>query len=65
LQATEHLFHEEFQKYVDRYGGGDRYAKRLSCWEELLGMAFAQLSYHESLCENLRLAEFVGLPGEP
>ena len=31
-----------------RYGG-DRYIKKLSCWEQYLAMAFAQLTYRESL----------------
>ena len=29
--------------------GGDRYAKRLSCWQQFLALAFAQLTYLESL----------------
>jgi hypothetical protein len=37
------------QKCVARYGGG-RYLKNLSCWDQYLAMAFAQLTY----CENLR-----------
>ena len=28
---------------------GDRYIKKLSCWEQYLAMAFAQLTYRESL----------------
>jgi hypothetical protein len=38
----------EFRRCVARYGG-DRYTKKLSCWEQFLAMAFAQLSYRESL----------------
>ncbi len=38
----------EFRRCVVRYGG-DRYTKRLSCWEQYLAMAFAQLPYRESL----------------
>ncbi len=38
----------EFRRCVARYGG-DRYTKTLSCWEQFLAMAFAQLAYRESL----------------
>jgi hypothetical protein len=47
-QLIEHLSHKEFQKCVARYGG-DRYAKNFSCWDQYLAMAFAQLTYRESL----------------
>jgi transposase len=47
-QLIEHLPHKEFQKCVARYGG-DRYAKDFSCWDQYLAMAFAQLTYRESL----------------
>jgi hypothetical protein len=47
-QLVEHLPHKEFQKCVARYGG-DRYAKDFSCWDQYLAMAFAQLTYRESL----------------
>ena len=47
-QLIEHLSHKEFQKCVARYGG-DRYAKKLTCWQQFLAMAFAQLTYRESL----------------
>jgi transposase len=38
----------EFRRCVARYNG-DRYAKKLSCWQQFLAMAFAQLTYRESL----------------
>jgi len=38
----------DFRRCVARYGG-DRYTKKLSCWEQFLAMAFAQLTYRESL----------------
>ena len=38
----------DFRRCVARYGG-DRYTKTLSCWEQFLAMAFAQLAYRESL----------------
>src|SRR5467141_1263710 len=47
-QLVEFLPHQQFQKCVDRYGGG-RYLKTLSCWDQYLAMAFAQLTYRESL----------------
>src|SRR5712692_10370162 len=47
-QLIEHLPHKQFHKCVARYGG-DRYAKNFSCWDQYLAMAFAQLTYRESL----------------
>src|SRR5258708_21315062 len=47
-QLIEFLPHQEFQKCVARYGAG-RYLKNLSCWDQYLAMAFAQLTYRESL----------------
>jgi len=47
-QLIDFLPHQEFQKCVARYSGG-RYLKNLSCWDQYLAMAFAQLTYRESL----------------
>jgi hypothetical protein len=47
-QLIEFLPHQEFQKCVARYSGG-RYLKNLSCGDQYLAMAFAQLTYRESL----------------
>jgi hypothetical protein len=47
-QLIEHLPHNEFQKCVARYSG-DGYLKSFSCWNQFLAMAFAQLTYRESL----------------
>src|ERR1700722_9517403 len=47
-QLVEFLPHQQFQNYVDRYGG-NRYLKTLSCWNQYLAMAFAQLTYRKSL----------------
>ena len=47
-QLIDLLPHKEFQKCVARYRG-DRYAKNFSCWDQYLAMAFAQLTYRESL----------------
>jgi hypothetical protein len=47
-QLIAHLSHIEFQKYVARYDG-DHHHRSLSCWDQYLAMAFAQLTYRESL----------------
>lgn len=47
-QLMAHAPHKEFQRCVARYGG-ERYLKRFSCWDQFLAMAFAQLTYRESL----------------
>src|SRR4030066_2414798 len=38
----------EFRKCVDRYNGNSK-VKSFSCWDQYLCMAFAQLTYRESL----------------
>jgi hypothetical protein len=40
--------YEDFRSGVRRYGG-DRGTRRMSCWEQFLAMAFAQLTHRESL----------------
>jgi len=47
-QLIAYLSHNEFQKCVARYGG-DRHHRSLSGWDPYLAMAFAQLTYRESL----------------
>jgi transposase len=47
-QLISHLSHIEFQKCVARYDG-DSHHRKLSCWDQLLAMAFAQLTYRDSL----------------
>ena len=47
-QIIDHLPHKEFQKCVARYAG-DRYVREFSCWDQLLCMTFAQLTFRESL----------------
>ena len=47
-QLIDFLPDREFRRCVARYGG-DRYVKKLSCWQQFLAMAFAQLTYRESL----------------
>src|SRR5438094_5193917 len=43
-----HLSAYEFQKCVARYHG-DSHGRGFSCWDQYLAMAFAQLTYRESL----------------
>ena len=43
-----HLSAYEFQKCVTRYRG-DSHVRGFSCWDQYLAMAFAQLTYRESL----------------
>src|ERR1035438_125151 len=47
-QITEYLPAYEFQKCVDRYRG-DSHFRGFSCLDQYLAMAFAQLTYRESL----------------
>jgi hypothetical protein len=47
-QLIDFLPSHEFRKCVDRYGGNYR-TRRFSCWDQFLCMAFAQLTYRESL----------------
>jgi hypothetical protein len=47
-QLIEHLPAKEFQKCVARHRG-DANFRGFSCWDQLLAMAFAQLTYRESL----------------
>lgn len=47
-QLIEHLPSYEFQKCVARYRG-DSYLRGFSCLDQYLAMAFAQLTYRESL----------------
>ena len=47
-ELISHLPHKECQKCVTRYGG-DHHSRSFSCWDQFLAMAFAQLTYRESL----------------
>ena len=47
-QLIEHLPHKEFQKCVACYAGSS-YLQSFSYWDQFLSMAFAQLTYRESL----------------
>jgi hypothetical protein len=47
-QLIQHLPKKEFQKCVARPNGDSNF-RGFSCWDQLLAMAFAQLTYRESL----------------
>jgi len=47
-QLLRFLSHDEFRRCVERYDG-NRGVRRMSCWDQFLAMAFAQLTYRESL----------------
>jgi|SRR5882724_380942 len=47
-QLIGHLSHDEFRRCVNRYQG-NRGVRSFSCWDQFLAMAFAQLTFRESL----------------
>ncbi len=47
-QVTDHLPMHTFRRHVQRYQG-ERYVKQFRCLDQYLVMAFAQLTYRESL----------------
>lgn len=47
-QLLDFLPKEEFHRCVERYDGSYK-VQRFSCWNQFLAMAFAQLTYRESL----------------
>jgi len=47
-QLIQHLPKKEFKKCVARHNGDSNF-RGFSCWDQLLAMAFAQLTYRESL----------------
>lgn len=47
-QLISFLSHNEFNRCVTRYGG-NKSVRSFSCWNQFLTMAFAQLTYRESL----------------
>src|SRR3989442_9223872 len=58
-QLIAHLSHNDFQKCVARYNGDCHY-RSLSCWDQYLAMAFAQLTYRESLRDIEACLESMG-----
>lgn len=47
-QLLDWIHPQQFQRCVARYGG-DYKVRRFSCWDQFLCLAFAQLTYRESL----------------
>jgi Domain of unknown function (DUF4372)/Transposase DDE domain len=47
-QLVSFLSHKQFDRCVARYGG-NKSVRSFSCWDQFLSMAFAQLTYRESL----------------
>ena len=47
-QLMSHLSHHDFTRCVDRYRGNYR-VHHLSCWDQFMALAFAQLTHRESL----------------
>jgi len=47
-QLIQHLSHDEFRRCVNRFQG-NRGVRSFSCWDQFLAMAFAQLTFRESL----------------
>ena len=47
-QLMEHVSQYEFRKCVERYRGNYK-VQKFSCWNQFLAMAFAQLTFRESL----------------
>src|SRR5213596_3801209 len=47
-QILQFISYDDFYVCVRRYGG-NKGIRRFSCWEQFLAMAFAQLTYRESL----------------
>ena len=49
-QLMEWIHPEQFRRYVTRYGGNYK-VRHFSCWDQFLAMAFAQLTFRESLAD--------------
>jgi Domain of unknown function (DUF4372) len=49
-QLTDWIHPQQFHRVVHRYGGNHR-IRNFSCWNQFLAMAFAQLTYRESLAD--------------
>ncbi len=47
-QVLEHLPRYEFDKFVRKYKGNHR-IRKFPCYDQFLSLAFAQLTYRESL----------------
>lgn len=69
-QLLDWIHPQQFQRCVSRYGG-DYKIRRFSCWDQFLCLAFAQLTYRESLrdieaclCSRQQQLYHLGLRGE-
>ncbi len=51
-QLMDHLPQQTFRRHVERYGG-DRWVKSFSCQDQFRCMAFAQLTYRDSLRDTV------------
>ncbi len=65
-QVMEHLPSHTFRRCVQRFQG-DRWVKRFSCSDQYRRMAFAQLTYRESLrdieaCLRAQSSKLVSVP---
>ena len=49
-QVMEWIHPERFRRCVTRYGGNYK-VRHLSCWDQFLAMAFAQVTFRESLAD--------------
>ena len=49
-QVTEWIHPERFRRCVNRYGGNYK-LRDFSCWDQFLAMAFAQITFRESLAD--------------
>ena len=60
-QLISFLPDREFRRCVSRYDG-DRRWRSFSCWDQFLSMAFAQLTYRESLPRYRSVPAFAPAP---
>jgi len=58
-QLMDYVPDRTFRRIVERYKG-DRRVRRFSCWDQFLTMAFAQLTYRESLRDIEACVESLG-----
>lgn len=49
-QLLDWIHPEQFRRFVNRYEGNYR-VRNFSCWDQFLAMAFAQITYRESLAD--------------
>src|ERR1035438_1113090 len=62
-QLMYHLPSYEVQKGVERYRG-DAHGRGFSCWDQYLAMAFAQVTYRESLRDIEACLRYAGTAPE-